>query len=68
MKKVLIKVKDKSVLLQLKQFGEYEVISSVFGIYAMELSDTKISQLEAMEGILSIEEEEYFEAQETCFI
>jgi hypothetical protein len=66
MKKVLIKVKDKSVLLQLKQFGDYEAVSTVFNIYSMDANDKVIKDLAKISGVLKVEVEKYYEVQSCC--
>lgn len=66
MKKVLIKVKDKSVLLQLKQFGDYETVSTVFNIYSMDANDKVIKDLAKISGVLKVEVEKYYQVQSCC--
>lgn len=68
MKEVLIKIKDKSVLMQLKQFGEIETVSQMFNIYSMYLSDNQIAEVRNIPGVLKIEDDEYFEVQNKCLV
>lgn len=65
MRRVLVKVQEKSVVLNLKQFGDVEVVSSVFNIYAMTIDDEEVSLIRDIAGVLSIEEDEFFELQKT---
>lgn len=64
MKRVLIKIKDKQTLFDLKQFGDVETVSGIFNIYAMSLDDLMISKVKGLRGIVTIEDEEYFEVQD----
>lgn len=63
MKDVLIKIKDKGVLMQLKQFGEIKPVSQVFNIYSLKLSDRQIKQVKNIPGVIDIEQDEVFEVQ-----
>lgn len=63
MRNVLLKVKDKSVKLNLQKYGEVEVVSGLLNIYAMTLNDKQLNELHNMDGILQIEEDEWFEVQ-----
>lgn len=62
MKRILLKPKDKSVIMKIKQFGEVEVVSSVFNIYAMNIEETLLEELKKIDDVV-IENEEYFEVQ-----
>jgi hypothetical protein len=60
---MLLKVRDKNVLLQLRRFGDIETVSSSFHVYAMELENNVIPDIIKIPGIITIEEDGYFEVQ-----
>jgi hypothetical protein len=62
-RKLLVKVRDKEVALNLKQFGEIEEVSSIFNIYSVNVSENRLIEFSKVEGILNIEEDEVYEVQ-----
>jgi len=63
MKRVLVKIKDKSLLLILRQYGSIETISSIFSVYAITVNDKKIHEIKKLPGIISVEEDETYTIQ-----
>ena len=64
MKKMLVKVRDKEVVLKLKQFGEIEEVSSIFNIYSLKSSEAKFKEIRGMDGVISVEEDDIYEVQQ----
>ena len=63
MQKILVKVKDKSVLMNLRQFGDIQSVSVVMNIYSLEVKPEVIPQIKTIPGVLKVENEEYFDIQ-----
>ncbi|WP_352420718.1 hypothetical protein [Proteiniborus sp.] len=68
MKEVLIKVKDKSVVMRLKQIGNIETVSQIFNIYSMKLTEKQIIEVTNVHGVLNVEEDDCFEVQNEYII
>lgn len=63
MRELLVKVNNKRVLMRLKELGNVEVISSIFNIYSVSISEKDIKLVESLEGIETVEENDFFEVQ-----
>jgi hypothetical protein len=63
MKRVLVKIRDKSILMTLKQYGNVETVSNVFLIYAITVTEKKMRELKNISGIISVEEDETYTIQ-----
>lgn len=63
MKELLIKVRNKSVLMKLKELGTIEPVSSIMNIFSITVKESDIGKLLQFDGIETIEENDFFEVQ-----
>jgi Peptidase inhibitor I9 len=64
MKEMLVRVKSKSFIFSLQErFGSFEPVSPIFNIYSVQIPSEDIEDLINFNGVVSVEEDEYFELQ-----